>query len=245
MKLLSFLSLVALILGCATAAPAAWQDDYSALLQKYVTPTGVSYREWHANQADVQKMVGVTDAIAAARPPGGKDERLAFYINAYNAWILRNILHDYPTKGPGGGGFFGRKRFFGGDHITVGGKKMSFNDLEHEVIRAEFADPGVHFALNCASRSCPPLMDRAFTGANLQADFRRLADAYINQNPEGVREKGGDYQVSSIFKWYKDDFESDAGSVRAYINKYRRSPIPGDAEIRYLDYNWNLNEARR
>ncbi len=235
------------ILTATLAMPstAAWQDDYSALLQKYVTSSGVKYKAWHGDQADVAKMVGVTDAIAKSAAPGGsKDDQLAFYINCYNAWILRNILYDYPTKGPGGGGFFGRRGFFGDDNITVAGQKMSFNELEHEIIRKKFDKAGVHFALNCASTSCPPLMDHAFTGSALDADFARLADAYINNNPEGVQKKGSDYDVSSIFKWYEDDFEKDAGSVKAYINKFRKPAIAESADIGFLDYKWTLNEAR-
>ena len=96
----------------ATLTPKTWIDDYDALLQKYVTGQGVRYKAWHASAGDRATLRKVIDEISAQDVSTmDKDERRAFYLNAYNAWILHRILQDYPTGGPGGRGFFGRNKF--------------------------------------------------------------------------------------------------------------------------------------
>jgi hypothetical protein len=169
-----------------------------------------------------------------------KKAQLAFYINAYNAWILHEALGKYPTKSVKDALF----TFFTSKRITVAGQQTSFNVLEKETIRSKFNDPRVHFALNCASRSCPALSRQGFTGGNLDSQFETLAKGYVNSD-KGVRfnaaNKAAD--LSKIFDWYKDDFKGEGGPV-AFINKRRSSPIPADAKISYQDYDWGLNEAK-
>ena len=134
--------------------------------------------------------------------------------------------------------------FFTGRRITVAGQQMSFNSLEKETIRSKFSEPRVHFALNCASRSCPPLNRTAFSGDKLDGQFESLAKGYVNSD-RGVKYNAAtkSADLSKIFDWYKDDFKGDGGPV-AFINKRRSSPIPADAKISYQDYDWGLNEAK-
>ncbi|MEZ5299433.1 MAG: DUF547 domain-containing protein [Verrucomicrobiales bacterium] len=245
---LAFKALAAL--ACMAVAPHAaaqdpsWQDLYDGLLKKYVTDSGVKYKAWHADAADRKSLGGVVWAIGRESLAGkSRDEKLAFYLNAYNAWILHEILSDYPTGGPGGGGFFGRNKFFKSREIKVAGKATTFHDLENEIIRPAFHEPRIHFALNCASASCPPLRAAAFRADTLDATLDQLTRAFVSENASGVAVEGGDAEVSKIFDWYEDDFEG-AGGVRAFINKYRRSPLPADADIDFQDYDWSLNAAK-
>ena len=219
----------------------SWTEDYNRLLAKYVAHSGVKYAAWHDNAPDRAALEKVVDAIAKEKPDGGKDDKLAFYINAYNANILLGVLEKYPVKSirdiaP----LFG---FFTQNRITVSGEKMSFNHLEKEIIHG-FGEPRMHFVLNCASASCPPLLDKAFTAENLHAEMDRAATAFLNDNPRGVEVSDGGKKadVSKIFEWYAGDFQA-AGGVIAFIDKYRKPPLPADAKISYQDYNWSLNAA--
>ena len=229
------------LVTAATSSADSWVDTYNRLLGKYVTSGGVKYAEWKGNAADVQALQTVVDAIAKENVSAlEKKQQLAFYINAYNAWILHEALAKYPTKSVKDALF----TFFTGKRIQVAAQQASFNSLEKDTIRSKFGEPRVHFALNCASRSCPPLNREAFAGDKLDGQFEKLAKGYVNSE-RGVKYSAETKtaELSKIFDWYKDDFKADGGAL-AFINKRRATPIPADAKIGYQDYDWNLNEAK-
>ena len=187
-----------------------------------------------------QALQTVVDGIAKEAVSGlDKRQQLAFYINAYNAWILHEALGKYPTKSVKDTFF----TFFTGKHITVAGQQTSFKALEDNVIR-KLGEPRVHFALNCASRSCPPLNREAFSAPKLEEQFEKLAKGYVNSE-RGVKYSAETKtaQLSKIFDWYKDDFKGEGGPL-AFINKRRATPIPNDAKISYQEYDWGLNEVK-
>jgi len=183
----------------------------------------------------------VADGIANERVAGiRKQEQLAFYTNAYNAWILHEALAKYPTKSVKDLLF----TFFTSPRIKVAGEQMSFNHLEKDIIRAKFNEPRVHVALNCASRSCPPLNQQALRADQLDNQLEKLAIAFVNSK------RGVDYMpekktaaLSAIFNWYKDDFKEAGGPV-AFINQRHHPPLPNDTKITYQDYDWSLNEVK-
>ncbi len=237
--------LLVLCLGFAAsgyaASPPQWVATYNSLLSKYVTSAGVRYSAWKNNSADMTAIQEVVDEIANEKVAGmSKKAQLAFYLNAYNAWILHEALAKYPTKSVKDLLF----TFFLGPRIKVAGEQMSFNHLEKDIIRARFNEPRVHFALNCASRSCPPLNQQAFRADQLDPQLEKLAVAFINSK------KGVDYMpekktaaLSAIFNWYKDDFKK-AGGPLAFINQRHHPPLPDDTTISYQDYDWSLNEVK-
>jgi hypothetical protein len=219
-----------------------WVETYNRLLGKYVTSGGVKYAEWKANAADVQALQSVVDAIAKENAAAlDKKQQLAYYLNAYNAWILHEALAKYPTKSVKDAFF----TFFTSKRLTVAGQQTSFNALEKETIRSKFGEPRVHFALNCASRSCPPLNREPFQGDKLDAQFEKLAKNCVNNSEKGVTysPESKTAELSKIFDWYKDDFKAEGGTL-AFINKRRSTPIPADAKITYKEYDWSLNEAK-
>jgi len=222
----------------AALSPAAdWQADYARLLKKYVTPSGVRYGAWKANGEDVAAMKAVVGGIAAAPASTARSkEQLAFHINAYNAWIINEVLEKYPTKSVKDALF----TFFTAKRITVAGEKMSFNHLEKELIRPRFNEPRIHFALNCASRSCPPLRNEPYTAGGVDAELEQVSRSFVNSS-KGVTINKDTAALSKIFEWYKDDFGGESGSV-AFVNKRRPAPLP--PKITYQDYDWGLNEAR-
>ncbi len=228
------------------AAPRNWEDHYSDLLKKYASSAGVRYAAWKNNAADVSRLREVVNAVAAQNLSGkSRDDQLAFYLNAYNAWILQKIIEAYPVKGPGNGNALKRAYFFKSKSIEVAGQQMSFSGLENDIIRPRFKEPRIHFALNCASASCPPLQDRAFRATALDRDLTLLTRNFVNGNPRGVQFESGSkkVRVSKIFDWYGDDFEA-AGGLIPYINRFRATPIPASAKVSFMDYDWSLNENR-
>jgi Protein of unknown function, DUF547 len=240
LRYLLALFLVGVVAHTALGAPDNWTESYDRLLKKYVTPGGVKYAAWKGNASDLQELKSVVDAIGTANVGSmSKNDQLAFYINAYNAWILNEALGKYPTKSVKDTFF----TFFTGKRIKVAGQQTSFNALEKETIRSKFGDPRIHFALNCASKSCPPLLAGAFRGGNLESQMDTLARNFIN-SPKGVnyQEAAKAAELSKIFDWYKDDFK-DGGPI-AFINKRRSKPLPNDVKISYQEYDWSLNEAR-
>jgi hypothetical protein len=243
--LLSRVALPGLALCLTTVAFAerspGWVETYNRLLTKYVTDAGVKYAAWKSDPADMKAIQDVVDGIANEKVGGkSKSDQLAFYINAYNAWILHEALAKYPTKSVKDALF----TFFLSKRIKVAGEQMSFNGLEKDIIRQKFGEPRVHVALNCASKSCPPLNREAFRGDQLDRQLEKLAVAFVNST-KGVEMMADQKSaaLSMIFNWYKDDFKGVAGPI-AFINQRRKPPLPNDVKITYQEYDWSLNEVR-
>jgi hypothetical protein len=221
-----------------------WEADYTLLLQKYVRKDGVNYRAWHENTQDRQKLDTIIDSIRS-RGPAQSDPQsmISYHINSYNAWVLKGVLDAYPINtvrdiAP----LFG---FFTSKRIEVAGKKMSLNHLEKELLLKQFKDPRIHFAVNCASFSCPPLLNQAYTAKELNLQLNQATREFLNQNPEALvfGNEPNQVKLSSLFDWYASDFKA-AGGVIPFLNQYRTQPLNPKSKISYLKYNWNLNESR-
>jgi len=172
------------------------------------------------------------------------NDQFAFYINAYNAWTIKLILSAYPgiqsIKELGSLFRTPWKRKI----ARIGGGIMSLDTIEHEILRPRFKDPRVHFAVNCASRSCPPLRWEPYRGDILDRQLTEMTEAFIN-DPRHNRLQNSTLYVSSIFKWYSEDFDED---IVGFFRKYARGDLEvrlkkqaGEIQIRYLDYDWSLN----
>lgn len=178
------------------------------------------------------------------------DEQRAFWINLYNALTIDVVLDHYPVKTIKdislGGGFFASgpwKKAL----VKVEGKALSLDNVEHDILRKVWNDPRVHYAANCASISCPNLMAKAFTGANLDEMLTQGAKDYVN-HPRGARVSGGKVTLSRIYSWYRSDFGTSDAEVLRHIAKYASATLKKqladiDAIAGY-DYDWSLNEAK-
>ena len=228
-------------LGSAVAARAEWQDDFSVLLQTYVKADGVDYRAWSANRTDLRRLAEVTSAISMEAPSGTRNQRLAWYLNAYNALALRKVL-DAPLGG--GESEAWQQSLFAARDLVVAGERVSLDQLEHGIIGPTFKDPRVHFALHRASISSGPLLNRAFVAASLNADLLAQTRSFLSRHPNGVRVSadGKNAEVSVLFSWFRDEF--DRGDLRAYINRYRSEPLDPDTNITFLTYDWHRNQSR-
>ena len=237
---LPVLLLILTLMGSLTARPAGpgiSHDTWDALLQAHVSATGaVDYRGF---QADRERLDGYLTHLAAHPPQASWSAaaRMAYWINAYNAFTVQLILDHYPLKSIRDLDEPWDRKF-----IQLGGKAYSLNDIEHQILRKEFSDARIHFAVNCASASCPPLLNRAFTAEKLETQLNAQARRFINgtaYNHLGKRPLG----LSEIFNWYGSDFTREAETLIAYLNRYAPEPIPAGTEIRFLPYDWRLNDA--
>src|SRR5260370_37795833 len=151
-----------LLLYSSTFGMEAWESSYTRLLQKYVKTSGVQYSVWKENSADVLALKEIINQIGASGPSSQEREaQLAYYINAYNALVLGGGLNRYPLRSVRDlAPFYG---FFTQNNITVAGKRTSLYALERKLLIPRFQEPRIHFAINCASRSCPPLRPAAYT----------------------------------------------------------------------------------
>lgn len=233
------------LLGPATLQAAdqePWEPEYQSLLATYVAPGGVRYKQWHQNAEDVQNLNSIAHSIAKQGPlVTSREGKLAYYINAYNIWMLKLIMDSYPVDSVRDiAMFFG---VFTGKRIHVAGERMSLNHLEKQIIIPVFEEPRIHFALNCASASCPPLLDEPFTAARLDAQLEQVTRTFLAQpGPHSYQIEEGNYiRVSKIFDWYRSDFDPP-GIVR-YINKYRSQSLDPAMSVKFFDYDWRLNEA--
>lgn len=164
----------------------------------------------------------------------GRSEKLAYWINAYNAFTIKLICDNYPISSItdlDNGKPWDRK------WIDIDGQSLSLNDIENVIIRPKFNEPRIHFAVNCAAVSCPPIANEAFTKDNLESLLTARTKAFIN-NPTYNILSDHPAQISKIFDWYSEDF----GKVVEYVNKYMTSKQPPITEVEYLEYDWKLNK---
>jgi len=230
---------------------------WDGLLKRYVDGNGkVAYAQWKQSAQDTQALDSYLATLSAASPQAraSKEATLAFWINAYNAVTVRGILREYPTTS-----IRNHTAKLVGYNIwddlllTVGGRGYSLNQMEHEVLR-KMGEPRIHFAIVCASISCPRLLNEAYTATRLNDQLTTNTQVFFAQ-PGNFRYDAGQrrFQISSILKWFGSDFgDSQAEQLRA-IASYLPTREAYDAavinsvSISYLDYDWGLNDqaARR
>ncbi len=239
--------------------------DYRPLervLANYVDGKGrVDYAALKQNRDDLDEMI---ERFSNRSPDSAPDlfptreAKLAYWINAYNTWILRIVVDDYPTSSITKIGLVPYGAFFV-KRVPLGGEKMTLRSLENDIIRGRFHDPRIHFAINCASASCPPLRSRAYRPETLDAQLDAATRAFINDKRHVRLDPAGNrIELSKIFEWYSSDFTATAGSnsggkktvvgyLKGYLNDERRKVLEeiSPAKIIYQDYDWSLNDRAR
>jgi hypothetical protein len=225
---------------------------WDELLQRYVDDLGrVNYRRWKAEGADVLRAWLESLADVDLADFTDADARLALWLNAYNAIAISQVLEVYPIasirpKVLGIPNWLSFLDFFTRSNTIIGGKKYSLNQIEHAILRPEFAEPRIHFALVCASVGCPLLRRGAYFPESVRTQLEADASRFIH-NPDKVRydaQKKTLY-LSKIFKWYEEDFVKAAGSVAEYVGGYLgpEAAVGDGWAIVFLPYDWNLNRV--
>ncbi len=243
------------------AARAADFDQDHALwtkvLARHVQGDRFDYAALKAEPEELERYLDALHAVTPAQLAGWtKAQRFAFWINTYNAHTIKKVINEYPLKSIRElDKAFGLKTVFEQGFIRMeahhpDGKdeKLSLNEIEHGILRARFEDARVHAAINCASISCPPLLNEAFVAARLDEQLDAQMKAFVHdaaRNELDVAE--GEARLSQIFDWFAGDFERDAGSVREYLARYapELSDFLADAKLKSLKYDWDLNDVKR
>ncbi len=207
-------------------------EAFNTLLKKNVSADGkVNYKNFKSEKATLDSYIK-TLADNAPQDSWSKNDKMAYWINAYNASTIKLIIQNYPLSkitDLDGGKPWDVKR------LTFGGKKLSLNDIENNILRP-MGDARIHFAINCAAKSCPPLFNQAFTTENLNDCLETRTKQFINSSANTL--KNNEIKVSKIFDWYGKDF----GNVATFISKYANTKVSKTATVVFADYDWRLNE---
>ncbi len=245
-------------------------SDYAAVLKAYVNDNGmVNYKAMKANPDKLESFLNRIARLDKRTYQGwSPDEKIAFWINAYNGITLKVIIDHYPIKASWAASLRYPKnsiRQIDGawDELkhSVMGRAMTLDDIEHETLRKDFEEPRIHVALVCAAMGCPPLRNEPYVGKRLKAQFADQLRSFL-RNPKKFkidRNKGRVY-ISPIFKWFGEDFEkkyatdtkfSEHSRTERAVLKYvserldetqARHLAQAKYDIKYLDYDWSLNE---
>jgi hypothetical protein len=232
------------VVGMAGSTPPSHQL-WNELLKSNVKPDGlVDYKGFIREKPKLEKYLKLLSENAPDRKTWSKNEQLAYWINVYNAFTVKLIVDFYPTKSIRDLGPRIKipliKDVWHYKFFKIAGVEMSLDEVEHSILRKEFEEPRIHFAINCASVSCPPLLNEAFVVANLENQLTRVATAFIN-DPTRNKISSQSAQLSSIFSWFKGDF-TKKGTLIEFLNRYAKVKLSPNSRITFMEYNWNLNE---
>ncbi len=217
----------------ATDVSKVSHELWNNLLTKYVDDKGhVNYKGFNTDYTLLNTYLELLKNNSP-KDKWSRSEKMAYWINAYNAFTVDLIVTNYPISSITAlddGNPWKVKR------ILIGGKSYSLNDIEHVILRPQFKDARIHFAVNCAAKSCPKLHNQAFTADNLEANLEKLTKEFINSDANKISDSK--VELSKIFEWYKEDFTDLMG----FLNNYTSSSLHDNTKVSFLEYNWSLNE---
>ncbi|KAB8030972.1 DUF547 domain-containing protein [Fluviispira multicolorata] len=226
-------------------------SSYQKVLSKYVIikneNTFVDYKRLKDNPVELNKFLkNISEIKEKDYLTFNSNEKLAFLINAYNALTLKLIIDNYPIKSIRDIGGVISANPWKKNYFNLLEKYHNLDEIEHDIIRKNFQEPRIHFALVCASKGCPNLLKQVFRPETLQKQLQKTAEEFLaNKNKNYYSEKDNKLFLSSIFKWYGDDFKKNFGSFNNFImnNIPNNEKIKnGNFKIEFLEYDWSLND---
>ena len=229
-----FLILLFALLTYATAS-ANFTTDADALLRKHVRNGRVNYAALKTS-GELAPLIRQISEIDPAALSG--DARKAHLINAYNLLVIHQALENYPLKS-----VLDVKGFFDGTKHQVGGRQLTLNQLEKDLLLKEYRDARLHFVLVCGALGCPPLIPEAYAAGKLEQQLDRQTIRALNDQTF-IRPTSDGAALSQIFEWYRADFGGSDAGIRSFINKYRDADLSDDAKLTYYTYDWALNGGR-
>lgn len=253
MRNLILVSLIALCTSCTlpscrtlngiqTDAKPFTHELWTDLLQKNVNADGwVNYEGFIADSIKLNNYLQLIEANYPNEKTWSREEILAYWINAYNAYTVQLIIRNYPVvsiKDIKPGVAFVNS-VWDIKFITIQGQELDLNNIEHNILR-KMDEPRIHFAVNCASYSCPKLLNEAYEAKKIDKQLQQQAEDFIN-DPTRNKITAEKATVSSIFNWFTGDFTKD-GSLKDFLNQYSKIKLTESTEVEFMDYNWNLNK---
>lgn len=239
-RLIIFLTVVTVFASARRSDAVVDHSPWDALLKRYVDDNGrVAYRDLQARDRATFERYLTT--LAQAQIEGMTEaEEKALWINAYNAAIVSAILQGYSAEN-----ILARKQLFSWYTVPIAGKERSPEQIEHQILRKEFHDPRIHFAIVCASTSCPKLRREAYVAEHLDQQLEEAARVFIN-DPTRNRIDPQHLSLSMIFRWFAEDFVRSAASVLEFVRQYvddgKKAILAAKKDdIQYLEYDWTLN----
>ncbi len=220
-------------------------DIWTELLQKHILDNGtVDYKGFVEDKDRLGQYIQLLDNNHPNTKNWNREERLAYWMNAYNAYTIQLVVDHYPTasirdikKGiPFINSVWDLK------FIEIEGNTYDLNNVEHNILRKKFDEPRIHFAINCASVSCPNLRNEAYLPDRLEIQLEEQARLFLN-DPSKNQIKPDHVQLSKIFSWFGKDFKKE-GNLIDYVSPYSDTDISDDAKVSFLEYDWGLNDKQ-
>lgn len=253
LKIIHLITILFLIFAFSVSAQE--HKLFSEILQDYVKDGLVDYK----NLANDDRLKEYLDQLSSIDPEKlNQSQQLAFWINAYNAFTLYIISENYPVESitdlhTGGKiiGYLLGKTVWDKEFIIINDKKYSLNNIEHKILR-KMNEPRIHFAIVCASISCPELRNEAFEADKLEIQLEEQAQRFINDPSRNSFDLGNrEAEISEIFNWFDEDFGDSEEEVLIFISDYLTDEIASEIkdnfsewDISYMDYDWGLNEYK-
>lgn len=251
----SSILLLAVILGLVACAVQDYDSDsqpishavFDSLLRKHVNEAGwVDYQGFLRDSAQFKEYLQLLGTHHPNDEHWSREERIAYWINAYNAFTIKLIMDHYPVASikdiKNGIPFV--NTVWDIKFINIEGAEYDLNNIEHGILRPKYNEPRIHFAVNCASISCPKLQRFAYTGEALDQQLDQAARDFLN-DPDKNKIAADQLELSKILSWYWGDFKDQYNSRVELVNKYvEEVSVNPDAEIDYLEYDWGLNEQQ-
>ena len=217
---------------------------WTILLSKYVDQNGgVDYLGFQNDSLNLKQYL----TLLSANPPSSiwnAEDQIAYWINAYNAFTIQLIIDHLPLESVRdiGGSIPMINSAWDQKFFKIGNVSFDLNTIEHDILRVQFDEPRIHFAINCASISCPALRNEAYEGVNLEFQLQEQTRRFLLDTTKNFIGES-QLDISKIFSWFASDF-NNTGTVREFIETNIGIAIEEDVKIQYLDYNWNLNDQR-
>lgn len=210
--------------------------DTNSFMKAYVSEGKVDYKSIHSNPDSLNNLMSLAENSFVSK--NDKNTYQAFWINAYNLTVIKGIINNYPIKSP-----LDTPGFFDKTTYKLAGKSITLNDIENNILRADFKDARFHFVLVCGAIGCPPLISEAYMPNTLDSQLTKQTKLAINGNYFiKINDKKKSIEGSEILKWYKEDFTMKGQNEIDFINQYRDQKVPLNYKLTYFTYNWNLNQ---
>lgn len=219
-------------------------QKWTRLLQKHVRDGKLDYASVIKDSTLFNSYLSDLRSALPNDTNWSREEQFAYWINAYNAFTVKIIVDNYPLKSikdlKGNIPFVNTVWDY--KFIKIENQKFDLNNIEHGILRDQFKDPRIHFAINCASISCPALLNEAYTADRIEKQLDNATKVFLYDKTKNMISTN-EARVSKIFTWFKKDF-TDKTSLKSFINQYLEKPINESTKINYMDYDWNLNDIQ-